>query len=257
MFVYFEYCSLIKLHNNILLRPNQLYKFGLLPLQKLFISTYTFKFNNIMKKTTFICSLGFLFMLMACDVGDYEQNPTINLADTVVAAEQGKPARTDLAFIAQQLATSYSTNFDDTDTTLSQKIVLLDSASLYVPLFISLKPAGFGLPSATEAASFLTGYDYSYTNLNVSLQMKSYLNVLLATDVVDYTTLLAAINTDSSLTTTEKEQLQFIVTYINDTKGDPIEDDSWSKKNIVAAVHGFAKSSANAMFNVALVKVAQ
>ena len=208
-----------------------------------------------MEKTTFIYSLGFLFILMACDAGDYEQNPTNNLATSLVTAEQGKPVRTDLAFTAQQLAASYSNNFDDTDTTLSQKIVLLDSASLYVPLFNSLKPVDFTLPTTTEAASFLTGHDDSYANLNVSLQMRSYLNVVLATDVVDYITLLATINTDSSLTTTEKEQLQFIITYMNDTKGDPIEDDSWSKKNIVAAVHGFAKSSANAVFNVALVKV--
>lgn len=210
-----------------------------------------------MKKTTFIYSLGFLFMLMACDAGDYEQNPTANLADTVVTAEQGKPARTDLAFIAQQLATSYSTNFDDTATTLSQKIVLLDSASIDVPLFTSLKPVGFALPTANEANSFLTDYDDSYANLNVSLRMRSYLDVLVTTDEVDYLILADTINADANLTTTEKEQLQFIATYINDTKGDPIEDDSWSKKNIVAAVHGFAKSTANAVFNVALVQITQ
>lgn len=210
-----------------------------------------------MKKTTFICSLGFLFMLIACDAGDYEQNHTTNLADTAGTAEQGKPARTDLAFIAQQLATSYSANIDDIDTTLSQKIVLLDSASLYVPLFSSLKPVDFTLPTATEATSFLTDYDDSYVNMNVSLQMRSYLDVLVTADVLDYTTLAATIDADIILTPTEKMQLQFIVTYMRDSAGDPIEDVTWSKKNIVAAVQGLSKSSANAVFNVALVKVTQ
>ncbi|MEG1230182.1 MAG: hypothetical protein RSD71_15935, partial [Flavobacterium sp.] len=134
-----------------------------------------------MKKTTFICSLGFLFMLMACNAGDYEQDPNMGAhpSETSDISVQGKPARTDLAFIAQQLAAGYSTHFNDSDATLSQKIVLLDSASLYVPLFTSLKPVGFSLPTAAEADFFLTDYEDSYTTLNVSLQMRSYLDTLI------------------------------------------------------------------------------
>jgi len=210
-----------------------------------------------MKKTTFICSLGFLFMFMACDTGDYDTNIHTHSSDMVNIAEQGKPARTDLAFITQQLTASYLTHVDDTSTTTSQKIVLLDSASLYVPLFSSLKPAGFTLPTATEATLFLTEYQDSYINLSVSSQMKSYLDTLVISDVVDYIVLTATINSDISLTDTEKVQLLFIVTYLSENDGDPIEDVTWSKKNIVAAVQGFSKSSANAVFNVALVKVAQ
>lgn len=212
-----------------------------------------------MKKTTFICSLGFLFTLMACDAGDFEQDPNLDKhsSDASSNSVQGKPARTDLAFITQQLTASYSTHVDDTSTTTSQKIVLLDSASLYVPLFSSLKPAGFTLPTATEAALFLTDYQNSYINLSVSSLMKSYLDTLVTTDAVDYIVLTETINTDISLTATEKGQLRFIVTYLSENDGDPIEDVTWSKKNIVAAVHGFSKSSANAVFNMALVKVAQ
>lgn len=212
-----------------------------------------------MTKTTFIFSLGFLFILMACDAGDYEQDPNLGLhsSDSSGMAMQGKNVRTDLAFITQQLTTGYSTHFDDTDKTLSQKIVLLDSASLYAPLFSSLKPAGFTLPTATEAALFLTDYENSYINMNVSTQMRSYLDVLVATDAVDYVTLTETINTDISLTNIEKMKLQFIVTYISENDGDPIEDVTWSKKRIVAALQGFSKSSANAVFNVALVKIAQ
>lgn len=210
-----------------------------------------------MTKTTFICSLGFLFILMACDAGDYEQdqNLGLHLSDTSGSALQGKPARTDLAFVTQQLIAGYSTHFDDNNTTLSQKIVLLDSASLYVPLFSSLKPVGFVLPTATEAAFFLTDYEDSYLNLNVSSQMRSYLDALVATDDLDYIMLANTIQEDLTLTSTQKIQLQFIVTYLSDTAGDPIEDDTWTRKNIVAAVHGFDKSSANAVFNVALVKI--
>src|SRR6218665_2680332 len=140
---FFLYCSLIKLHNNFLPKPNQLYKFDYFPYRN-YLSPYiyTFKFKTIMTKTTFICSLGFLFILMACDAGDYEQDPNLGIhsSDTSVIALQGKPGRTDLAFITQQLIAGYSTQFDDTNKTLSQKIVLLDSASLYAPLFSSLKP---------------------------------------------------------------------------------------------------------------------
>jgi len=212
-----------------------------------------------MTKTTFICFLGFLFILMACDAGDYEQDPNISMysSDKSGVTMQGKPAQTDLAFITQQLIAGYSTQFDDNNTTLSQKIVLLDSASLYVPLFSSLKPAGFVLPTTTEAAFFLTDYEDSYINMNVSSQMRSYLDVLVATDVVDYILLADTIQADLTLTSTQKIQMQFIVTYLSDTAGDPIEDDTWTKKNIVAAIHGFDKSSANAVFNVALVKIAQ
>lgn len=216
-----------------------------------------------MKKTTLICSLicslGSLFMLMSCDTSDYGQESATGMhtSDTADYTVQGKPVRTDLAFIAQQLTTSYSTHFNDNDTTLSQKIVLLDSASLYVPLFTSLKPTGFILPTVAEADLFLTHYQSSYINLNVSTQMKLYLGILVAANNVDYTTLADTINIDTILTSTEKMQLQFIVSYLHETDGDPIEDDSWTRKRIVAAIKGFEKSSANAVFNIALVKITQ
>lgn len=212
-----------------------------------------------MKKNTLICFLGSLFMLMSCDAGDYEQDSAtgMNTFETADYAVQGKPARTDLAFIAQQLTTSYSTHFNNNDTTISQKIVLLDSASLYVPLFTFLKPTGFVLPTVTEADLFLTHYQSGYVNLNVSTQMKSYLGILVAANNVNYTTLADTINIDTILTSTEKMELQFIVSYLHDTDGDPIEDDSWTRKRIVAAIKGFEKSSANAVFNMALVKITQ
>lgn len=208
-----------------------------------------------MKKTTFICSLVFVFMLLACDAEDYEQNLTANSLDMADTAIQDKPARTDLAFITQQLTTSYSTHFAGTDGTISQKIVLLDSASLYVPLFSSLKPVGFILPTETQAEFFLTDYEDSYVNLKVSSQMRSYLDVLVGMDALDYNMLTDTIHADFVLTSAEKVQLQFIVTCLIDAAGDPIEDVTWTKKRIVAAIIGFEKSNANAVFNVALVKI--
>src|SRR5690606_24047981 len=102
---------------------------------------------------------------------------------------------------------------------------------------------GYTLPTATEAALFLTDYQDSYINLNVSSLMKSYLDALVISDAVDYIMLTATINSDISLTATEKGQLRFIVTYLSENEGDPIEDVTWSKKRIVAAVQGFSKSS--------------
>lgn len=253
-------CSLIKLHNKLLPKPNQLYKFELLPnAETIYLYYIILKFKTIMKKNTFICCLGFLFTLMACDTGDFEQDPNLkkHSSDALSTSVPSKPARTDLAFITQRLTESYLIHVDDTNTTTSQKIELLDSASLYVPLFNSLKPTDYTLPTATEAALFLTDYQNSYINLNVSSLMKSYLDVLVLSDTVDYIVLTATIDSDISLTDTEKVQLRFIITYLSENDGDPIEDVTWSKKRIVAAVEGFSKSSANAVFNVALVKVAE
>lgn len=198
-----------------------------------------------------------LFMLIACNVDDYEQEiitetQSANESDTFL---KGKAARIDLAFIVQELTNSYDIHFNNNNATLSQKIVLLDSASMYVPLFTSLKPVGFALPTATEAAFFITSYEDSYENLNVSLQMMSYLDILTSMQSVDFTILQNTIQADGVLTPNEKMQLEFIVTYFHETYGGPIEDDSWSKKRIVAAVKGFEKSKANAVFNMALVKI--
>lgn len=212
-----------------------------------------------MKKITFIFLLGFTSLLLSCTANDYETNTSNETTTSVLVNNTvlGTPGRTDFAFIAQQLANSYKTYYNNTNATLYQNIVLLDSAAVYVPLFTALKNDGFVLPTTTEAQFFLTDYDYSYTDLDVSLQMMVYLDTIVETNGLDYVGITESIQADLILTTTEKMQLQFIVTYFNDTVGGPIDDDSWSKKNIVAAVKGFEKSNANAVFNVALANITQ
>src|SRR5690606_35417990 len=128
-----------------------------------------------MKKTTFIYLLGFNFFLLSCTLDDenYEvttvENPQVKINNFL-----GKPARTDLAFITQQLTNSYKVNFNDSDLSLGQKINLLDSAALYVPLFTALKPANFTLPDVTNSQVYLNNYNTVYNTLNVSVKMKGY-----------------------------------------------------------------------------------
>lgn len=214
-----------------------------------------------MKKTTFIYLLGFNFFLLSCTFDDVDHEVTIVENDQMkIDNLSGKPSRTDLAFITQQLTNSYKANYNDNNMSLYQKINLLDSAALYVPLFTALKPVNFILPDITSAQVYLNNYNTAYGALNVSVNMKGYLDLVIQTDVADYHSMLQSIEIDSLLTTNEKNRLQFIITYLQDTAtgvyGGPI-DESWKKRNIVAAVKGFETSSANAVFNVALASVVQ
>ena len=85
--------------------------------------------------------------------------------------------------------------------------------------------------------------------------MQSYFTALLYDDA-EYDVILNTLQNDELLTTAEKEQLQFIVMYISETAGEP-SDGIWKKRNIVAAIKGFEKSTVNALFNVALVEVSK
>lgn len=214
-----------------------------------------------MKKNTFIIYLlGFNFLFLSCtfDESDYKPD-TVENSQTEINLS-GKPARTDLAFITQQLTYSYKVNFNDSGMSLGQKINLLDSAGMSVPLFVALRPVNYTLPEVVDAQIYLNNYITAYTNLNVSLKMKGYLNSVIETDVSDYYLIMQALEIDSLLTINEKERLQFIVTYLQDTAnsvyGGP-KDESWKRRNIVAAIQGFETSNANAVFNVALVSIVQ
>lgn len=204
-----------------------------------------------MNKVTRIFYFTFLLFAVSCSFADEELFVEQSQVDN--NNHVAKPPRTDWAFIAAQLVQSYTNNYDATSGTLAQKIARLDSASINVALYSDLKPLNFAVPTITEAQFFLTNYESAYSNLSVSVNMQSYLNALLQYDA-NYDMILNSLQNDAFLTTVEKEQLQFIMMYINDTAGLP-NDDLWKKRNIVAAVKGFEKSTANALFNVALVAV--
>lgn len=204
-----------------------------------------------MNKVTRIFYFTFLLFAVSCSFADEELFVEQSQVDNTNHA--AKPSRTDWAFIAGQLVQSYTNNYGTMSGTLAQKIVRLDSASMNVALYNDLKPLNFAVPTTTEAQFFLTNYESAYNNLSVSVNMQSYFNALLQYNA-NYTMILNSLQNDTFLTTVEKEQLQFVVNYINDTAGLP-NDDLWKKRNIVAAVKGFEKSTANALFNVALVAV--
>ncbi|UUV20266.1 hypothetical protein [Paenimyroides aestuarii] len=207
-----------------------------------------------MNKITHLFYFVFLICIAACSFTDEEQfvNPSIVVNNNHTA----KPARTDWAFIAGQLVQSYTNNYSTTsNSTLAEKIVRLDSASMQVVLYNDLKPLNFSAPTTSEAQVFLTNYETAYNNLDVSVTMKSYLTAFLQENP-NYDILLTTIERDILLTLTEKKQLRFIAMWLVDTTTPP-EVDIWKKRKILAAVKGFEQSTANALFNVALVEIAK
>lgn len=204
-----------------------------------------------MNKVTRIFYFTFLLFAVSCSFADEELFVEQSQVDKTNHA--AKPPRTDWAFIAGQLVQSYTNNYGTTSATLAQKIVRLDSASMNVALYNDLKPLNFVLPTTTDAQVFLVNYETAYNNLDVSVTMKSYLTAFLQENP-NYDVLLNALSNETMLTQDEERQLRFIAMWLVDSATPP-EEDIWRKRKIVAAVKGFEKSTANALFNVALVAV--
>ncbi|WCM43277.1 hypothetical protein MG290_06355 [Flavobacterium sp. CBA20B-1] len=117
-----------------------------------------------MNKITHLFYFVFLICIAACSFTDEEQ--FVDSSQVPNNNHTAKPARTDWAFIAGQLVQSYTNNYSSTsNSTLAEKIVRLDSASMQVLLYNDLKPLNFSAPTTTEAQVFLTNYETAYNNL--------------------------------------------------------------------------------------------
>lgn len=199
----------------------------------------------------------FCLIIMSCTHNDIEADYGINETEaqqTVLSVQ----TRTDIAYITLQLAEVYKEMYGSNSVTLATRILQLDTVSANVPLFLEIKPVNFVLPDVNSAQVFIVEYEAAYDSLDVSATMQAYFDNMVQTNTLNYYVLLQNIANDDNLTTTEKHRLQFIVTCFSDADGNGsgvIVDPFWKKRNIVAAMNGFASSDANAVFNVALSQI--
>ena len=157
-----------------------------------------------------------------------------------------------LSTIVRQLVTAYQLNNGSTPNTLSQKIILLEEIANENADFVHIKPVNFSVPTVWEAHENLTNYNTVYTNLNVSVKVKNYFNLLLEQNI-NLNIVESYIKDDVQLNASEKELLVFIVNCIEDHSENG--DNDWKKKMIVAAATGYEVSTAATVFNVALLRI--
>ena len=203
----------------------------------------------------------FLILLSMCAACDSDADDTfatekaITQNTPVVAAKQ----QTDLNKTVWQLVGTYKVHPNkDTMVSLQQKISLLDTIAGTNNDFLSLKPANYSVITPAEALLFTAEANISYPLLQVSEKVNTYFEQLLDTKT-NLAVLQATVAADTELTVAEQQQLQFVLAACNTNEegdGDPDKGDIWKKRYIVAAVKGFEKSAAQAVFNVALATVA-
>ena len=157
--------------------------------------------------------------------------------------------------IVSQLVDDYTDiALENTPTTLTQKITLLDSVSLQNTAFLQIKPTGYTLISNNEAQLFLQNYEEEYTALNISTNVADYFELIITEDS-NLTTIIGWVNADTILTTNEKQLLHFIINCLDSNPPPDNGDNDWRKKMIVAATLGFNQNTAQAVFNTSLLIV--
>ena len=203
-----------------------------------------------MKKCYLLLSMPMLLFSCTNDFDEPVQNQQER--PNVVSNMTTSSVSINLNEIVTQLVTTYkSVNVENFNTTLSQKIMMLEKVSAENISFKEIKPAEFSIPTEVEVKKFLFNYDLEYNNLKVSQRVKTYFNSTLQYEN-NLNDLLYSISVDEQLSLNEKNLLIFTVNSLNDLDGN---DFDWKRRRIVAATLGFEKSSANAVFNVALLKI--
>lgn len=200
------------------------------------------------------CSFLLLPMLLFSCTSDFDESNEIQQEQpNIVSNMTTNSVSINLNQIVTQLVTTYKAVYiSNSNNTLSQKIMLLEKVAIQNTNFTEVKPNNFTIPTEEEAKRFIVNYDLEYSNLNVSQSVKAYFNSILQYDR-NVSDLLYSINSDEQLNLTEKNLLIFTVNCLNDHNING--DNNWNKRMIVAATLGFEKSSANAVFNIALLNI--
>lgn len=199
-----------------------------------------------------------LFLLLtitiSCSEDFNEPAETVSLENYATNSVQAN-APISLNSIVSQLVSGYTVAVSgNTPATLTQKITLLDSVSLQNTAFLQIKPTGYTLISNTQAQRFLQNYEEEYTVLSTSAAVNNYFEQIIAEED-NLPTIMGWVNTDTGLTNSEKQLLNFIISCIGSNPPPGGGDDAWSKKMIVAATLGFNQNAAQAVFNASLLMV--
>jgi len=205
-----------------------------------------------MKKCYLLLSIP---MLMLSCTNDFDESfPKQEDQANVISDKTTNSVSINLNNIVTELVTTYKLAYGtNSNNTLLQEIALLEKVSNENANFVEIKPADYNVPSEDEAKKIIVNYDVEYNRLNISTKIKTYFNFILENGNDNWIDLLSAVAVDDQLTINEKNLLNFTLNSLNDNndKG----DHHWKRRMIVAATLGFEKSSANAVFNVALLKI--
>ena len=207
-----------------------------------------------MKKCYLLLSIPMLMLSCTNDFDD--STPRQEDQANVISNKTINSVSSNLNNVVTELVTTYKLAYGtNSNNTLLQKIALLETVSNENTNFVEIKPADFNVPTEDDAKKFIFNYDVEYNRLNISTKVKTYFNAILEaennTNLID---LLSAVAADDQLTINEKNLLNFT---LNSFNNDPYKngDPDWKKRMIVAGTLGFEKSSANAVFNVAIVEI--
>lgn len=206
-----------------------------------------------MKKCYLLLSIPML--MLSCTNDFDESSPKQEDQAIEIANKTTNSVSINLNNIVTELVTTYKLAYGaNSNNTLLQKIALLEKVSNENAKFAEIKPADFNVPTEEDAKKFIVNYDVEYNSLNTSTKVKTYFNAILEaennTNLID---LLSAVAADDQLTINEKNLLNFTLSNFNDHNRN--KDNDWKKRMIVAGTLGFEKSSANAVFNVAIVEI--
>ena len=193
--------------------------------------------------------------MLSCTNDFDESTPKQEEQANVISNKTTNSVSINLNNIVTELVTTYKLVYGtNSNNTLSQKIALLDKVSNENSNFVKIRPINFNI-TTEEAKRFIVNYDVEYNRLNISTKVETYFNdILEAENNANLIDLLSAVAVDDQLTINEKNLLNFT---LNSFNNDPYKngDPDWKKRMIVAATLGFEKSSANAVFNVAIVEI--
>lgn len=206
-----------------------------------------------MKKCYLLLSIPML--MLSCTNDFDESTPRQEDQANIISNKTTNSVSINLSQIVTQLVETYQSVDGSNSFTLSEKIILLNIISSENINFFEIAPDDFSVPTEVETKKFIVNYDFEYNNLTVSQKVKTYFNAFLEIENDNvWADLLSSVAVDDELTINEKNLLNFT---LNSFNNDPYKngDPDWKKRMIVAGTLGFEKSSANAVFNVAIVEI--
>lgn len=154
----------------------------------------------------------------------------------------------DLLIIQDSLLKTYAQNPVDDKSNLNEVIIRLDSITFINSEFQNLKIINYSLPTSIEIETLINNYNFFYQNLNVSVDCKYILDLLISNQIdLDG---LHDIIISKNINEFETRLLLYVSTNLDEDK-----DPEWKKNKTVLIVNGYLKQPASAVFNSCLFEI--
>src|SRR5690606_28224648 len=158
------------------------------------------------KLSTTIFGVFCLLLIASCTAVEND-NPSIQ--ETTAVQTLSQKNTNNMALTVSQMVSSYNSIYGTEQTTVSDYIDRLNFIGTNNMLFNQYSSNNFILPTINEVNSFLgDNVDNSFLSLNLSVKMKSYIDVILNTEN-NFESLIPTIEQDLDLTNNEKYSLLF------------------------------------------------